>query len=37
MKKNLEMTKPRYSEQTFATPLALRSVEVPLYCEIMNS
>ena len=32
MKKNLDITKPRYNEQNnFASPLALRYVEVPLY------
>ena len=30
--KNLDLTKPRYNEQNnFASPLALRYVEVPLY------
>ena len=31
MKKNLDITKPRYSEQIFASPLVLRYIEVPLY------
>ena len=29
--KNLDITKPPYSEQIFASPLALRYIEVPLY------
>ena len=31
MRKYLDITKPRYSEQIFASPLALRYIEVPLY------
>ena len=31
MKKNLDMTKSRYREQIFASPLALLYIEVPLY------
>ena len=31
MKKNLNTTNSRYREQIFASPLALRYIEVPLY------
>ena len=31
MKKNLNITNSRYREQIFASPLALRYIEVPLY------
>ena len=31
IEKNLDITKPPYSEQIFASPLALRNIEVPLY------
>ena len=31
IEKNLDITKPSYSEQSFANPLALRHIEVPLY------
>ena len=30
IEKNLDITKPPYSEQIFASPLALRNIEVPL-------
>ena len=31
IEKNLDITKPPYSEQIFASPLALRNIDVPLY------
>ena len=30
IEKNLDITKPPYSEQIFPSPLALRNIEVPL-------
>ena len=34
MKKNLDITKTCYSEQNFASPLALRYTEVPLHRNV---
>ena len=31
IEKNLDITKPPYSEQIFASPLARRNIDVPLY------
>ena len=31
MEKYLDITKPRYSEKVFVSPLALRYIEAPLY------
>ena len=33
MEKNLDITKPRYSEQIFASPLALRYIEVTVHAS----
>ena len=33
MKKDLDITKPRYRKHIFSSPLALRYIEVPLYLE----
>ena len=32
MEKNLDTTKPRYSEYCFASPVAFCYIEDPLYC-----
>ena len=31
MKKNVDITKPRYKKKKLASPLTLRYIEVPLY------
>ena len=36
MIKNLDITKPRYGEHPFFSPVALRNMEVPLYKGISS-